>query len=162
MSAARPALPMTGGCSCGSIRYRIASFPLLLYTCNCTNCQSASGSAFALNMPVRARDFHILQGEPKPWRHKSPTGVAVTSWFCGDCGARIYGDRAGRAEIVNLRAGTLDDTRWLVPVAHMFTKSAQPWLLPAADAECHETGPNDFVSAAAAWRAMWPDFFPHK
>jgi hypothetical protein len=162
MSAARPALPMTGGCSCGSIRYRIASFPLLLYTCNCTNCQTASGSAFALNMPVLAKDFHILQGEPKPWRHTSPTGVAVISWFCGDCGSRIYGDRAGREEIVNLRAGTLDDTKWLAPVAHMFMRSAQPWVLPAADAACHDIGPNDFVSAAAAWRAMWPDFFPHK
>ena len=88
-----------------------------------------------------AKDFHILQGEPKGWRHISPTGVAVISWFCGDCGGRLYGERAGRAEIVNLRAGTLDDTSWLVPVAHMFMKSAQPWVLPAADAECHEIGP---------------------
>jgi hypothetical protein len=46
---------MTGGCPCGAIRYRIGSFPLLLYTCNCTNCQRTSGSAFALNMPVAWR-----------------------------------------------------------------------------------------------------------
>jgi hypothetical protein len=162
MGLRRPALPMTGGCPCGAIRYQIASFPLLLYTCNCTNCQRASGSAFALNMPVRAKDFHILQGEPKGWRHTSPTGVAVISWFCGDCGGRLYGDRAGRAEIVNLRAGTLDDRTWLVPVAHMFMRSAQPWVLPAANAQCHEIEPNDFRSAAAAWRAMWPEFFPEK
>jgi hypothetical protein len=37
MSIKRPALPMTGGCPCGAIRYEIASFPLPLYTCNCTN-----------------------------------------------------------------------------------------------------------------------------
>jgi hypothetical protein len=30
---------MTGGCQCGAIRYEITSFPLLLYTCNCTDCQ---------------------------------------------------------------------------------------------------------------------------
>jgi hypothetical protein len=70
---------MTGGCCCGAIRYEITSFPLLLYTCNCTNCQTASGSAFALNMPVLAKDFQIRQGEPKGWRHISPTGVAVIS-----------------------------------------------------------------------------------
>ena len=46
---------MTGGCTCGAIRYEITSFPLLLYTCNCTNCQRVSGSAFALNMPVAWR-----------------------------------------------------------------------------------------------------------
>jgi hypothetical protein len=162
MSATQPALPMTGGCSCGAIRYQIASFPQLLYTCNCTNCQRASGSAFAVNMPVLARDFRILQGEPKGWHHISPSGVAVISWHCGECGARLYGDRAGRAEIVNVRAGTLDDTKWLVPVLHLFTSSAQPWVSPAADAGCHETQPKDFQSAAAIWRAMWPEFFPQK
>jgi hypothetical protein len=162
MSVTQPVLPLTGGCPCGAIRYKIASFPLLLYTCNCTNCQRISGSAFALNMPVLARDFHLEQGEPKGWHHTSPTGVAVISWFCAECGGRLYGDRAGRAEIINLRAGTLDDTTWLVPVMHMFIKSAQPWVLPADDAECHAMAPADFQSAAAAWRTMWPEFFPQK
>jgi hypothetical protein len=160
----RPKLPLTGGCSCGAIRYEVASFPLLLYSCNCTDCQTASGSAFALNMPVFARDFHILKGAPKPWHHISPMGVAVISWFCGDCGGRIHGDRAGREHIVNLRAGTLDDTTWLMPVAHMYLKSAQPWVAPwvapAPSAECHEIGPSDFAPLAEKWRGMWPEFFP--
>jgi hypothetical protein len=153
---------MTGGCSCGAIRYSIASFPLLLYTCNCTDCQKASGSSFALNMPVLKEDFHIPQGEPKAWSHISPLGVPVISWFCGECGARLYGDRVGREEIINIRAGTLDDTAWLVPVAHMFMKSAQPWILPAANAECHEVGPDDFRQLGQKWRAMWPDFLPQE
>ncbi|WP_442895921.1 GFA family protein [Bradyrhizobium sp. AZCC 2262] len=38
---------MTGGCQCGAIRHEITSFPLLLYTCNCTDCQRQTGSAFA-------------------------------------------------------------------------------------------------------------------
>ena len=162
MSPKRPALPMTGGCPCGAVRYQITSFPLLLYTCNCTDCQRASGSAFALNMPVAARDFHILQGQPKGWRHASSTGVAAISWFCDDCGGRLYGDRAGREAIVNLRAGTLDDTTWLAPIAHMYTRGAQPWVAPAANAECYEIGPDDFRPLARRWRAMWPEFLPQK
>src|SRR5467141_2252497 len=106
MTSTRPALPMTGGCPCGAIRYQIESFPLLLYSCNCTNCQRTSGSAFALNMPVAAKDFRILQGEPKGWRRRSSSGADVTSWFCGDCGGRIYGERAGRPHSMTLRAGT--------------------------------------------------------
>jgi hypothetical protein len=162
MSADRPSLPLAGGCSCGAIRYEIASFPLLLYTCNCTDCQTATGSAFALNMPVLARDFHILQGEPKGWHHTSPRGVAVISRFCGECGGRLYGERATRAEIVNVRAGTLDDTSWMVPLAHFYMRSAQPWVQPAADAECHEVQPADFSALLPKWRAMWPEFFPRK
>jgi hypothetical protein len=162
MSLTRPVLPLTGGCPCGAIRYRIDAFPLLLYTCNCTDCQRRTGSAFALNMPVLAKGFHILQGEPKGWHYVSPRGTQVISRFCGDCGGRLYGEREGRAEIVNVRAGTLDDTSWLTPAAHFFTRSAQPWVQPAAGAECFETEPADFRALAPAWRAMWPEFFPQK
>ena len=162
MANTPPALPLTGGCSCGAIRYEIASFPLLLYTCNCTDCQTASGSAFALNMPVATKGLRIVQGEPKAWRRRSPSGADVTSWFCADCGARLYGEREGRPETMNLRAGTLDDTTWLTPIAHMFTTSAQGWIQPAAGAECFEMVTRDFVALAARWRAMWPEHFPAK
>jgi hypothetical protein len=159
MTGAGPAFPLTGGCSCGAIRYRITSFPLLLYSCNCTNCQRASGSAFALNMPVFTREFHILKGEPKGWHRASPSGVQVTSRFCGECGSWLYGERAGRSEIVNVRAGTLDDTSWTVPAAHLFTRSAQPWVQFYAGASCYDTQPPDFAALIPAWRAMWPEFF---
>ena len=158
----KPSLPMMGGCSCGAIRYAITSFPLLLYTCNCTDCQRTSGSAFALNMPVAASGFHITHGEPKGWHHKSPSGAEVTSWFCDECGARIYGSRASRPQSMNIRAGTLDDTTWLRPIAHMFTRSAQGWVKLADGAECHEVGPADFLPLADKWRAMWPEFFAGK
>jgi hypothetical protein len=115
---------MTGGCSCGAIRYEITSFPLLLYTCNCTDCQTRSGSAFALNMPVAAGGFRIVKGEPKAWRHLSPSGVPVISWFCGDCGARLYGERVGRTDSVNVRAA-----RWMTHPGwcrrHIFLPAAQ-------------------------------------
>ena len=162
MRTTKPSLPLTGGCSCGRVRYEIISFPLLLYSCNCTNCQTASGSAFALNMPVATKGFHIVQGEPEGWHHLSPSGAEVTSWFCGDCGARIYGSRKMRPDSVNIRAGTLDDTKWLRPVAHIFLKSAQSWITSADGAECHDEEPADFIPFARKWRALWPEFFPPK
>jgi hypothetical protein len=162
VSANKPSLPMTGGCSCGAIRYEITTFPRLLYTCNCTDCQTTSGSAFALNMPVATKGFRITQGEPKGWHHLSSLGTEVTSWFCGDCGARIYGARKSRPDLMNLRAGTLDDTGWLTPAAHMFMRSAQAWVKPADGVECFEEGPSDYTPLARTWRALWPEFFPPK
>jgi len=146
------------------IRYEITSFPLLVYTCNCTDCQTRSGSAFALNMPVATAGFSILRGAPKAWRRTSPKGVPVVSWFCGDCGARLYGERAGRDQSVNVRAGTLDDTSWLVPVAHFFTRSesAQAWVHPAAGATCFETQPESMAELLRPWRAAWPEYFVEK
>ena len=160
MSLKRPVLPMRGGCQCGAICYEITAFPLLLYTCNCTDCQRQSGSAFALNMPVTSGDFRILQGEPKGWRHLSPSGTPVISRFCENCGTRLYGERDGRPQTINLRAGTLDDTSWLVPAAHFFMRSAQSWVQPAPAAQCIETQLNRWDPLLPAWRAMWPEFFP--
>ncbi len=90
--------------------------------------------------------------------------MPVISWFCGDCGARIYGERAGRADIVNVRAGTLDDTSWMTPLAHFFMRraSAQSWVQPVAEASCFETQPDGWGALLAAWRALWPAFFPEK
>jgi hypothetical protein len=150
----RPELPFTGGCPCGAIRYEIGAHPLLLYACHCTECQRQSGSAFAMNMPVSTEAFRIVRGEPKGWRRRSPAGVETVSWFCGDCGGRINGERASRPGSTNVRAGTLDDTSWLMPAAHIFVRSAQPWVrLPEAD--CHATLAPDFPALAKAWQAGW-------
>jgi hypothetical protein len=108
---------MTGGCACGAIRYETTSFPLLLYSCHCTDCQAISGSAFALEHAGGDPGFRIVTGQPKPWRRLSPSGGEVISWFCGDCGGRLYGERQSRPESMTIRAGTLDDTSWLAPSA---------------------------------------------
>ena len=51
---------MTGGCQCGAIRYEVASFPLLLYTCNCIDCQRQTGQC------VRAEHAGEIQRFPHP------------------------------------------------------------------------------------------------
>jgi hypothetical protein len=153
----RPIFPLLGGCPCGAIRYELTAMPLALYACHCTECQKRSGSAFALNMPVETKHYRIIKGEPKGWRSTSPSGGTTTSRFCGDCGGRIHGERDARPEVNVLRAGTLDDTTWLQPVAHMFMRSAQPWETISGDATCYETGPDDFTAVFKAWQALIRD-----
>jgi hypothetical protein len=46
---------------------------------------------------------------------------------------------------------------WLVPVAHFFTRSAQPWVQPAPGAQRFETQPNGCGSLLPACRARWTD-----
>ncbi len=108
---------------------------------------------------MAVKDFRILRGEPQGWHHLSPTGSQVTSRFCGKCATRLYGERAERPQSISVRAGTLDDTSWMMPAAHFFMRSAQPWVRPAPDAECFETQPNVWGPLLSAWRAMWPEFF---
>lgn len=153
----RPAFPLTGGCPCGAIRYEVTAMPLGLYACHCTDCQRKSGAAFALNMPVATQSFRIVQGTPKGWHNAGASGEQTISWFCADCGGRLYGERPTRPDAMTVRAGTLDDTSWLRPAAHLFIRSAQPWEVPlqavmSGDAGCFETMPDDFAPLVKAWR----------
>jgi hypothetical protein len=47
---------------------------------------------------------------------------------------------------VAVRAGMLDDTSWLRPRVHFWTRSAQPWIaLPEGDTR-FETQPADYLA----------------
>jgi hypothetical protein len=153
----RLSLPLTGGCPCGAVRFEVTAPPLTLYACHCTTCQRQTGASSTLNMPVPASAFQITQGSPKGWRRPNAAGSYTTSWFCGSCGGRIYGSRDNRPDSVTLRAGILDDTSWLKPVAHFFRRSAQPWERFEDGALVFETMPDDFRPLAEAWQTEWAD-----
>jgi hypothetical protein len=152
-----PELPLTGGCPCEGLRFKVTAMPLLVYACHCTECQHWSGSAFSMSMPVVANSFIVTRGRPKFWRHTGSSGVLSTYWFCGDCGGRVYGRRDARPDVIAVRAGTLDDTAWLRPIAHVHLGSAQAWERVPNNAECFEIMPADFWSLAEKWRQLWRD-----
>jgi hypothetical protein len=131
--------------------------PLLVFACHCTECQRWSGSAFALSMPIRRDSFALLRGAPKPWRHSGASGFESTYWFCGDCGGRIFGERSDQPNIVTIRAGTLDETSWVRPIAHINLESAQAWQRILNRAECFEMMPKDFSELARQWRELWKE-----
>jgi hypothetical protein len=153
----RPTLPLTGGCACEAVRFQVNAMPLLVYACHCTECQRWSGSAFSLSMPVKADSFGLTRGTPKPYRRTGASGIESTCWFCGDCGGRAYGQRDIRPDIVIVRAGTLDDTSWLRPIAHVYLRSAQAWERIPNNAECFDSRPTDLAALAGRWQEMWQD-----
>jgi hypothetical protein len=43
---------MEGGCTCGAVRYRLASPPLFTHCCHCRWCQRQTGSACVVNAMI--------------------------------------------------------------------------------------------------------------
>ena len=117
-------LPLTGGCQCRAVRYKISAEPLTLYACHCTECQKQSSSAFGMSLSVPWDGFDITSGTPKKWQRPADSGNYVDCYSCEDCGVRIYHAAAGRKDWLNVKPGTLDHTRWLRPVGHLWTDSA--------------------------------------
>lgn len=122
--------PQTGGCQCGAIRYELKAPPALIYACHCTHCQSQSGSAFGMAAMMRHGDLQITQGEPAAFEQVTGGGRKRLCWFCRDCGTRLVHTPFGPiGELYrNLKPGTLDDTSWVRPSVHFWTRSAQSWV----------------------------------
>lgn len=139
-------LPLTGGCLCGALRYEIGEAPVTTYTCHCTDCQRLTSSAFSMAITVSDGAFRLTKGEPRLAQKTAESGRIVTRWVCPDCGCWITsspqpGEAPGEM-IRRVRAGTLDDTSWLRPTAHFWTRSKQPWIvLPEGD-QVFETQPD--------------------
>jgi hypothetical protein len=131
-------VPQPGGCLCGAVRNKVIGPLLVAYTCHCTACQRLTGSAFSSAVVVAAEACCSAAGETRCFERPAVSGRTVTRWVCAACGTWVCnGAEPGTAPLgafVAVRAGTLDDTSWLRPTAHFWTRSAQPWVtLPDGD-----------------------------
>jgi hypothetical protein len=144
-----PALPWEGGCQCGAVRYVLRALPLTLYACHCKECQLQSSSAFGLSMRVPAASLEI-NGLTRTTKRADPSSPPILGIFCPNCGTRLIHRRDGR-DTVNIKAGTLDNTRWIIPVGHLWTRSAQAGFAPPPGALVYETQPANFDALIAAW-----------
>jgi hypothetical protein len=117
-----------GSCLCGRIRFEIDGRLDGIQLCHCSQCRRASGSAFAANLPVRARDFRIVAGEPKSYE----SAPGKERLFCGDCGSPIISRAAGDPGMVRVRAGLLAEPVETKAVFHFHVASKASWL-PISD-----------------------------
>src|ERR1700686_767087 len=132
-------LPQTGGCQCGKIRYEITEEPQSVYTCHCTACQRLTSSAFSMGLVVAEPAFRLSGVEPKPLQGTADSGRGNTRLGGPGCGPWICG--RPRDGVVRVRAGSLDDTSWLRPTRHIWTRAKQPWITFAEGDELFEKGP---------------------
>jgi hypothetical protein len=116
-----------GQCLCGSVKYKITAKPLFVHACHCTSCQKITGTSHWLSMFVLDSDFELLSGELSIVKPPQKYGVAKKH-FCAKCGCNIYGTHSYLKHLILPATGTLDDTTWFAPQAHIYVRSKQPWL----------------------------------
>lgn len=116
-----------GGCLCGRVRYHSEAEPARTVVCHCRNCQKQAGSAFSIVVAIPADSLRI-EGPTTDYEDVGDSGAAVLRRFCGACGSPLVSIIPSRPALVFIKAGTLDDTGWLQPQAHIWRRSAQPWV----------------------------------
>jgi len=68
-----------------------------------------------------------VQGEPRAYRSRADSGVAVFRSFCADCGTPLFAGNEKDAEFIAIKLGSLDEPSKFAPAGHIWTSSAQPW-----------------------------------
>jgi hypothetical protein len=116
-----------GGCSCGTVRYRLTSDPLFTHCCHCLNCQRQTGSAFVINLLIETDRVELLAGEPRAVGVPRDDGSTQRIFRCPTCQVAVF-SQYGRPEVRFVRAGTLDQPSSVVPDVHIFTRSKVDWI----------------------------------
>ena len=128
------AYPLSGGCDCRQVRYRMESPPLFVHCCHCSWCQRETGASFALNALIEADRVTLLAGAPELVDTPSQSGKGQMIARCPACRIALWSHYAGAGPSIKfVRVGTLDEPGRLPPDIHIYTASKQPWVVLAPD-----------------------------
>lgn len=118
---------VTGGCLCGSTRYRYEGEIGPANYCHCEDCRRCTGSAFNIGVRVAAHGFRLIKGVPKSFTKAGDSGNELTRHFCPECGSPLYTSSPRHLDWVYIKAGSLDDPSSVQPSHQNWTVSRVPW-----------------------------------
>lgn len=140
-------MPLEGGCSCGEVRYRLASEPLITHCCHCLNCQQQTGSGFVINLLIEASQLELLAGKPQPVDVPRDGEKTQRIYRCPTCGVAVFSEYGGPA-VKFVRGGTLDGGARVEPDVHIYTRSKVAWVALPESVPAFEA----FYDLPAVWR----------
>jgi hypothetical protein len=123
-------MKVDGGCACGAIKVEAEADPEKTQVCHCTDCQTATGTAFRVSLPVAGATLKVT-GRPKTYiKTTAESGRPRVQAFCGECGTPIYSTSPGGGvqPFYVLRVGVLRQRDQLMPRRQIWWRSARPWV----------------------------------
>lgn len=123
--------PLEGGCTCGHVRYRLTTEPLIIHCCHCSFCQNQTGSAFVINALYDTNEVGLLSGDVNETMVDSPSGKGQRIGRCSKCHVALWSQyyMGGIRDYIRfVRVGTTDDPSRLPPDVHIFTQTKLPWV----------------------------------
>jgi hypothetical protein len=123
-------MKIDGACHCGAITIEGEADPEKVGICHCTDCQTGTGSAFRVSIPVPGSTFK-MKGQPATYlKTTADSGVPRAQAFCGKCGSPIYSTTVGDSvqPFYMVRVGILRQRDQLAPRRQQWFRSARPWV----------------------------------
>jgi hypothetical protein len=123
-----------GACHCGAIKIEGDADPDRVAICHCTDCQTSTGTAFRISVPVAGNTFKMT-GQPTVYvKTTADSGNPRAQAFCGKCGAPIYSTTVGDGAqpSYTVRVGILRQRDQLNPRKQIWYRSHRPWIAELA------------------------------
>ncbi len=115
--------PITGGCQCGAVRYRLERPPSKVSVCFCRMCQKAVGGYFGAYASSAAADVVWTRGRPSVFA----SSEAAERGFCEGCGTPLTFSYRGSGRL-SVSAGSLDDPVAMPPTLAYGLEGRAPWF----------------------------------
>lgn len=123
-------MKVDGGCACGAIKVEAEADPEKTQLCHCTDCQTATGTAFRVSVPVPGATLK-LTGTPATYlKTTADSGNPRVQGFCGTCGTPLYSTTPGEGvqQTYVLRVGILRQRDRFAPRRQIWARSARDWV----------------------------------
>ena len=129
-----------GSCHCGFITIEGEADPDKTQICHCTDCQTGTGSAFRVSIPVAGTTLKMT-GQPALYlKTTAESGRPRVQAFCPKCGSPIYSTTPGEGvqPSYTVRVGILRQRDQLVPRRQNWFRSARSWVTGLAAVPSNE------------------------
>ena len=116
-------MPITGGCFCGAISYRITVALKSACACHCSRCRKAFGGTGSAYAEIDPDGFEWTGGESALRQY-----VSAGDWglgFCENCGTTLCGTY--KSVIHGVTLGSIDGNPGIELGMHIFVGSKAPW-----------------------------------
>jgi hypothetical protein len=123
-------MKIDGACHCGFITIEGEADPEKTQICHCTDCQTGTGSAFRVSIPVPGTSFK-MNGQPALYvKTTADSGRPRVQAFCPKCGSPIYSTTPGEGVQASytVRVGILRQREQLIPRRQNWFRSARLWV----------------------------------
>jgi hypothetical protein len=125
---------INGSCHCGFITIEGEADPDKTQICHCTDCQTGTGSAFRISIPVSGTTLKMT-GQPSLYlKTTAESGRPRVQAFCPKCGSPIYSTTPGDGvqPSYTVRVGILRQRDQLTPRRQNWFRSARSWVTELA------------------------------
>jgi hypothetical protein len=115
---------LSGGCSCGNVRYEITGQRSSPTICHCIDCRKAAAAPIVGWFTLARKDFRLTHGIPKHFA----SSVPVMRGFCADCGTQLTYAHSAFPDVMDVTTCSLDAPESVFASDHIHIARKLPWI----------------------------------